>query len=847
MIIKFDGVALDKNSIMGLNQNAQLFNGQFKLGSTVCRVFNLSVAISEASKFNNVQNVQICDDSNNIEHSLLIDSIDKENSTSWNYTLIDRMVLLNTIYDWSGLANPTLQNILNAICSNVLGSRFPPTLSNNIKNIKLPFDNNIMARDFVSWCAELDGRFAYISALGDLVFKVLNNGQVRYDIDIDSCEDYTIGEYHKITEVIFRKQDGSEITTNVPVKYDTNEQELIIENASLNYKLVGIGGKTKCYREDGTAPDKNNPLEFITHKILLTEQFGNDHDLEQTIEFNKPLISGEVDLYEKKIYEKMVKLEVIPKSYTSKVINFDINFKLCDDLVHTTTGKLYVGESYYIYDGIVFEYPKGYEPKDYTYNFDGGTFQCNKCIPWNVYTGKKANEIVFRFDFNNLQIDDSSVQSIYNGFVSCKPLNIYYELKNSISRPITYDESINIDGLTGNSSLEMMNNVIGSDGYGLREGNIAYTLLITDDNNKLYINENNLILSSLKDNVIQSHLNRLLNLYKNFDFYSFKTSRCLFVDSIDVGDPIVFYKNNNGEVIEYDTIAQIDWKYNTKWYGGFETMLDNKFQEETQVVSLSEKVATSIARLTSKIEDVEDSLNDYVLKSGDVMSGELFIEKNKSSTGMTATRTDKGVGAFFGVGSSGTRHGFYSEFFDKWILMTQSDTGDVVLNNSGLSGGKFKLNDIDFTTAKTGSNALINALDSATATPTDSMSFITNDANSGGTTWYKRTFGSVWNYILNKIKGNPKTTRNRMGMFVYSPTGSTTDGTFTVDVSNELSSIEFAIAEVVNVSSGYTVIHTSWSGTNVRLRYGKRNDMANNTLSIDPIPVTRVLVIGVPK
>lgn len=68
------------------------------------------------------------------------------------------------------------------------------------------------------------------------------------------------------------------------------------------------------------------------------------------------------------------------------------------------------------------------------------------------------------------------------------------------------------------------------------------------------------------------------------------------------------------------------------------------------------------------------------------------------------------------------------------------------------------------TSANDAANAFINALGSASATPTDNTNIITQNT-SGLTTYHRRPLSALWDYIMNKVKGLPT--------WVSTPTDST--------------------------------------------------------------------------
>lgn len=58
----------------------------------------------------------------------------------------------------------------------------------------------------------------------------------------------------------------------------------------------------------------------------------------------------------------------------------------------------------------------------------------------------------------------------------------------------------------------------------------------------------------------------------------------------------------------------------------------------------------------------------YVINTGDIMTGNLAIEKSSNSTSFTTTRTDTGSSVSFMVGSDGTNRGVYDNNLNAWII-----------------------------------------------------------------------------------------------------------------------------------------------------------------------------------
>ena len=198
MKIYFDSTLINEDAIMSLSQEAKLFEDNFVLGSTLCRVVHLDVEKSEVASI--PTNVYIKDDSNNTLFTLYVDDVNKNNDDYYSFTLVDGMMLFNTVYDWSDLEEPTLQNILDAMCLDILGTTAPTIYY--MADLELTWNQNIMARDLISYIAEVNSGYARINENNLLEFCYFTNSVVD-TIDVDTCEDFTLGEYVIIDRVVY--------------------------------------------------------------------------------------------------------------------------------------------------------------------------------------------------------------------------------------------------------------------------------------------------------------------------------------------------------------------------------------------------------------------------------------------------------------------------------------------------------------------------------------------------------------------------------------------------------------------------------------------------------------------
>lgn len=239
MKIYFDGVQIDNSAITSLHQEGSLFADSFKLGSTVCRVVRMSVLKDYV--ISHPTSVVIKDDDNTTRFTLQIDSISDTNIDFYDYVLVDKMVNLNQVYNFSALATPNVQNVLNDICTILLNCPAPMISYGN--DITISYSSDVTARDIVSWIAEINASFARIDETGNLVFVKFENGLNTPGINVDQCADFKLGEYHKIERVYLELATG---TAYYPSNYSGQHNTVYLNpynqlfSDSGNYTISGM-------------------------------------------------------------------------------------------------------------------------------------------------------------------------------------------------------------------------------------------------------------------------------------------------------------------------------------------------------------------------------------------------------------------------------------------------------------------------------------------------------------------------------------------------------------------------------------------------------------------------------
>lgn len=229
--VLFDGTLLDEQYYTGLTNNFELFNESFKLGATPSNTYKLTVAKEGVSSQPSIVTLR---DNGAAFAELEIDNIE-EQDYEYVYTLTDKMLDLDFYYDASEIfvnGATTLYAIVMDICTKV-GLTLGTTNFRGYDKAINWYDNTRTARDYIGYIAELNGGFARIENNTLYFYKQKINSAKT--IDIDECADFNIGEYHKITRVVyelgalkyeFGDETGNTLYLNSENVYITEESEV---------------------------------------------------------------------------------------------------------------------------------------------------------------------------------------------------------------------------------------------------------------------------------------------------------------------------------------------------------------------------------------------------------------------------------------------------------------------------------------------------------------------------------------------------------------------------------------------------------------------------------------------
>ena len=247
MKIYFDNELINEDYYKSLKNDHNLFNSSFALGSTASNTFTLKLD-KEAVTNTNPNLVKITENDKDFA-TLVVDNVEEVDKDTLKYTLTDKLVDLNYYYDASKLiaqkgGSAKMSEILIDMCSKI-GLEVDENI-NWIDDIDVTwYDNTILARDYAGFIAENNAGYIFILPNGKLTIRQHNLAS-KYDINIEDCEDVTIGEKHVITKIVYDngtvKYEAGDDTGNT--LYINSENVFIINQEQINKIYNSINGFT---------------------------------------------------------------------------------------------------------------------------------------------------------------------------------------------------------------------------------------------------------------------------------------------------------------------------------------------------------------------------------------------------------------------------------------------------------------------------------------------------------------------------------------------------------------------------------------------------------------------------
>lgn len=217
------------DNLMRLTQNAQMFSSAFRLGATVCREFEIDIdkiAFTDPNLSLTPDTVVLYEGLTKYA-TLVVDELNTDNDVYYSFSLTDKMVRLGDNQEWVVVG--TWQDQIDNICT-VYGLGTPPVLP-QWGSIDLTWAQDMTAREFVGYLAEILSGYAYISANDELVFSAFST--VATDtIDVEDCSTFKVNEsitydrvvYDSPNRVVKYPADGNYTGTGATYYCDINNQ-----------------------------------------------------------------------------------------------------------------------------------------------------------------------------------------------------------------------------------------------------------------------------------------------------------------------------------------------------------------------------------------------------------------------------------------------------------------------------------------------------------------------------------------------------------------------------------------------------------------------------------------------
>lgn len=258
MKIFFDNTQIDGNYFSKITKSSTVYDGVFKLGTTICENYKTNVDKSISTP--NI--VEFKDDNNNLLKTLYLRDYNDNDSYVNELDLEDAMTKFNFRYDASPIMIHTktvgekiinyayLSEILSDICTKAGVTNGIATFYQEDMEVSW-YDNTLMARDYIGFIGEINGKNLCINSSNQLVFKDVKITPST-TISFNNLGNYKLGVEHTITRVVF--DDGIN-----KWEYGTNTGETYYINAN-NVYVINEGIVQHIYNEI-------NGLTFYNFKV----------------------------------------------------------------------------------------------------------------------------------------------------------------------------------------------------------------------------------------------------------------------------------------------------------------------------------------------------------------------------------------------------------------------------------------------------------------------------------------------------------------------------------------------------------------------------------------------------
>ena len=246
----------------------------------------------------------------------------------------------------------------------------------------------------------------------------------------------------------------------------------------------------------------------------------------------------------------------------------------------------------------------------------------------------------------------------------------------------------------------------------------------TSENDTLYLNPDNIFLTGINAITSSDILEHILSIINGFTFYNIEIGQCPINGNLKAGQLIGaggwgrllnsgsdYIITSDGEKILVTDgllipfICTIDWKYNTKWIGGYKLDLENKTQSETQILGTNDlirrvliKVDRENGAITQQISQISEGLNEQTsLLQQTAESLEVRVANSETAISQEQTRLSAFETAVSitadGVRISQGTEGAYVKFTDSGMEIYVEGTKTAWAEADGFSAYELMIGD----------------------------------------------------------------------------------------------------------------------------------------------------------
>ena len=121
------------------------------------------------------------------------------------------------------------------------------------------------------------------------------------------------------------------------------------------------------------------------------------------------------------------------------------------------------------------------------------------------------------------------------------------------------------------------------------------------DNDTLYLNPENILLTDGDDYTIQETVEHIQSVINGLTFFDIEVEMCPVLSNVRACQMIA--------IDGYPTLASIDWDFNSKWIGGYKLDVQTSKQEETNVDGMDSKVKKILIAVDRELNTIRQQIS----------------------------------------------------------------------------------------------------------------------------------------------------------------------------------------------------------------------------------------------